>query len=411
MKRAFAGLLLVASVIGGSVAAPERASAVHALIENSSYCDGTGQSATGEGSLSQLAVHFDAFIPEFISGCATGGLVNFLGTGDAAGASSMLNRTRPFAGSDVPLTAAEKQQIELDSAGLRLRRTVVHQVPLYVNGWAVAYNLSCTSEPVKFRSTVLSLIYSGVVTRWNDSALTLDNPGLANCAQGIKLTRRSDPAGATLIFKDYLSKRTAWWIAYKQPVMNTQWPTLNFACRGLGEDGIAGCIASNPGSIGYVETRVAVENGLRLGRVENASFAFVPPSATACTTAAESAPIPPGTPGTDIDNPLPQGFGPDRFVVAPASPTMSDWSNVSLTDSAAGYPICAFSYAFIFNSWVAGYASNVSAGVARTTADYLWTAVSARAQVHLPALGLGRLPPNAVSVSRAGLESIRFCGC
>lgn len=411
MKRRALIVGLNLALILGIVGSP-RAHGVHALIDRSSFCDGTGQSSTGEGSSAQLEVHFDVFIPEYTAACSSGtGLINFLGTGDPAAVSTILTRSRPFGGSDVPLTAAEKQQIELDTAGLRFRRSVVHQIPLYVDGWAVAYNLSCTGEQLKFRSHVLGLIYSRAITQWNDPLLVVDNPSLSNCNQQIKLTRRSEPAGATLIFKDYLSKRSPMWHVYKQQFMNTQWPTIVFACQGLGEAGMAGCIGSNQGSIGYVEAAIAAENGLQVGQVENVAGTFAAPSPDRCTKAAESASIPAGTPGADVDNPLPPGFGPDRFVVAPNSPTMADWSAVSITDALDGYAICAFSYAFVFQSWVAAYASQVSSGVTRSTIDYLWVAVSDSAQNRLAGNRLGKLPSNVLQVSRAGLESIRFCGC
>lgn len=408
--RASLALALVAGTFFQSPAA-----GVHGLIDRSSFCDGTGQSVTGAGSLAQLGVHFDVFIPEYLAACPSGaGLVNFLGTGDASASQAMLRRERPFGGSDLPLTLAEKQQIELDTAGLRFRRSIVHQIPLYIDGWAVAYNLPCSSAPINFSSAVLSLIYSGAIKTWNDPLILMDNPqnaGLRGCGQGIKLTRRSDVAGATTIFKDYLSKRNPMWNTYEQPATNTTWPTSVFACRGLGEDGIAGCIASNPGSIGYVEARVAVENGLSVGAIENALHGFVQPSAAACKEAGQAAVIPPGVPGGDVDNPLPYGFGPDSFYLAPLSPTGGDWSNVSITDGASGYPICAMSYAFVFESWVAAYASQVSAGVTRTTIDFLSVALSDSAQSKLSSYQLASLPSNILQIARAGLESVRYCGC
>lgn len=416
MKNARWSRLFVTSLLFmGALSVQPPAGAVHALIQNSSFCDGSGQGATGEGSLAQLGVHFDVFIPEYNAACPSGnGLVNFLGTGDEAAVRSLIDRTRPFAGSDLPLTAAEKQQIELDTAGLRGRRSAVLQFPLYIDGWAVAYNLPCGGGNIRFSSNVLTLIYSGVIKTWNHDLLLLDNPGnlsLRSCSQGIKLTRRSDVAGSTIIFKDYLSKRNPMWHFYKQPQNNRTWPTSAFACKGIGENGIAGCIASNPGAIGYVQTRIAIQNGLSLGAVENSAHDFVVPSPAACSTAGSAAVIPPGTPSIDVDNPLPYGFGPDSFNLAPVSPTAGDWSNVSITDGIAGYPVCALSYAFVLQSWVVGYASQVSAGVSRTTIDYLWVALSDSAQSKLSSSQLTRLPDNILQVSKGGLESVRYCGC
>lgn len=347
------------------------------------------QSVVGVGSATQERVHAGLFQPAYYGWCpAAQGTVTYRGIGDAAAVRAALDRANPFFASDQPLTSVQKAQIERDTSALRNRSSNINHIPVLVNGFAVGYNLaSCPGvAPVRFTPTTLSLVYSGAVTQWNDSALVRDNPGLAGCAQRIKPAVRSDAAGPTLIFKDYLSKGNPVFTALKQNEANTQWPPLlTPTCRGVGESGMASCL-SEPGSVAYVEWSVAHARGVTPALLSNLSGAFSAPSGagenwpTNCSAAAASAVVPPTT--------------------------EADWSVVSLTYPLNGYPLCAFTYELVFTDMGAAYFVTLSPGQVRNVVDYIGTMLRDDVQARLPAHGYAPVPPSVLATARAGLAAV-----
>jgi phosphate transport system substrate-binding protein len=370
------------------------------LSSDSSFCDGKGTSVVGEGSLSQVPVHADVFAPAYGTACARGaGLVSYLGTSDQLGIRAIQSRTRGFGTSDVPMTTSEKIQADVGANGWT---SPIHQIPLYVDGWAIAYNVPCSGPALKLSSGMLSLIYSGTITQWDDPQLQQANPWLASCDETVRVARRADPSGATGVFQDYLSKRNPQWLAFKN---GGTWPAEIFACKGLGDLGMVNCINNNRGAIGYLEMAVALENAMQIAQVDNVTGSYVGAGAVGCSAAAAAAVTPPGT------GPYPvSGVGPLPFVPS----TEGDWSTVSITDARDGlsgpksYPICSFSYAFVVQSWWAGYGRTVGIGMARSVVDYLSVALRDSTQAKLAVAGYAALPPSVREVGRQGLASISY---
>ncbi len=404
MRRA----LTVVLALGCAFAAVP-ASADNVAVGFTWYCDGKASRAIGEGSASQIRVHSEIFIRTFNKVCKReANRVSYLGIADRSGINAILNRTRPFGTADVPLTPAEKLQVEISSKG---QHSPVHQIPLYVGGYAIAYNVPCAGPPIRFRSKVLGLIYAGVITRWDHDLLRQDNPWLQKCGRSIRLTRRADQAGSTAVVQDYLAKRNPEWVPFRQGVAGEEWPTLEFACAGLGDRGMVNCISSVNGAIGYVSIAAARQSRLLAGKMENATGTFVDPLPANCTTAADTAVPPPGT----SEGKLPDG---QRQPWVPA--TLGDWSTVSITDArdqvdATGktkpsYPICSFSFAFVLQNWFGGYNKSQRPTAARTVVDYFTVALRDATQNLLTAAGYGPLPPRIRQIGRDGINSVSFYG-
>jgi ABC-type phosphate transport system substrate-binding protein len=373
------------------------------VVDGSRYCDGSAGPAKGDGSPSQIAVHAKVLSRAFAKACRReGGLVTYLGTGTRRGVSGLMARRLPFVGSDVPLSTSEWL---LMHKGDYNWVSPVHQIPLYVDGWAIAYNLPCRGPTLKLRSNVLGLMFTGVITKWNDRLLTLDNPWLETCVQSIRLARRSDDAAATDAFQDYLAKRNPNWTPYRKGLTPQRWPTASFACSALGDAGMVNCVSSYRGSIGYIGMATARTNKLKTALVENAGGSFVAPSSSACTAAAATALPPPGT-------------SPDTVPVQGGTPwipaTLGDWSTVSITDPANGpdgapaYPICSFSYVFALQNWSQGYSGFVGTAATRAVVDYLLTALRPSTQQLLAVNGYAALPANFRKIAEDGVKSISF---
>lgn len=393
------------------------------FLEDSVFCDTAGPYRNGpavvDGPSSQLDLHTDVFEAAFGRACRIGsGLMTYLGTGERAGIEAVLNRRaeRAFGTSDIPLTPVELIEAygDLRAPDRRGRTTAIHHIPLAVSITTVAYNLSTCSVPdLNLRSTVLSLIFGGTITRWNHPLLVQDNPGLASCDFPIRLVKRADFAGSTQTFKDYLSKRNPQWNYYEQPSQNTLWPTITNACPALDEGGVADCIRSTQYSIGYIQARNAKVAGLRTARLDNVrsqfeadtSKRFIAPTPAGCTAAAASAPIPPGVQKRPVEV-VPNFY---TYETQSVSPTRGDWSTISLTDAPEGYPLCSFAYALIYISLQTSYVGQTYlANTGRTAVDYLWTAVGDDAQAKLPPFSFGALPQNVREISRLGISEIRF---
>ena len=81
------------------------------------------------------------------------------------------------------------------------------QVPWALGGAVVGYHLAGISN-LKLSATVLSQIYNGKITSWNDDQIAALNPGVNLPAKTIKVAYRNASSGTTYAFTDYLAKAT-----------------------------------------------------------------------------------------------------------------------------------------------------------------------------------------------------------
>lgn len=361
----------------------------------------SGDRIVGIGSSTQATVQASLFIQKYEDLCPNArGYVSYQGSGDKMGVFHATVRTHGFTfyAMDIPLSSYEKAFIENDTSGIRGRFSPVHQIPVLLDGIAIGYNLgsttSCASSvPVKFRSSVLSGIYSGAIRVWNHPSIVLDNPQLRNCTLTMKpVVRDEEDAGPTIVFKDYLSKRNPQWNALKQKPLNKVWPiTLPTECPGVGDGGMATCLGEG-GSIAYLGYGVAKSRGVKVGAVENFTGQFVTPAADVVNTS------------------WPDNCPPAAAAAIPAPPqdTLQDWSAVSLTDPAAGYPICTFSYGVAFQNIQTAYFNTLTSGQVRNTVDYLSVIVGDTVQNQLPSFGYAALPEAIQLISQSGVRNIHF---
>jgi phosphate transport system substrate-binding protein len=165
------------------------------------------------------------------------------------------------------------------------------------------YNLSgTTGSPITslyLTSSVLAGIFSGVIDYWDDPAIKALNPGVLLPHNSIVVVFRSDASGDNYIFSDYLETlQPAAWNAFTSATGNPSgaqaiWPTAPSGERSVGSynfgnwtseggsDTASDYVYSNPNTITYVETGYAVLHHDPCAYVQNASGAFVKPSAQA----------------------------------------------------------------------------------------------------------------------------------
>jgi phosphate transport system substrate-binding protein len=202
--------------------------------------------------------------------------INYQSVGSGAGIRQISQMIVDFGATDGPMN--DKQLAES-------KQKLIH-IPTVLGGVVPAYNLPGVSTELKFSGDVIADIYLGKITKWNDSRIARDNPGVNLPDHMILPVYRSDGSGTNYIFTDYLSKVSP---AFKQKVgsaTSVEWP---LGVGQKGNEGVAGMIRNSPFSFGYVELIYAVQNHMLYGIVKNAEGHWVKASTDTVSAAAAGA--------------------------------------------------------------------------------------------------------------------------
>ncbi len=206
--------------------------------------------------------------------------INYQSIGSGGGIRQITAKTVDFAGSDALLN----DQMKADAPGLM-------QLPMVAGAVVLAYNVPDASGeaiPTGLHLTpeVIADIFLGKITRWDDPALEALNPETSLPEQEILVARRSDGSGTTFIFTSYLSQVSEEWQNNVGAGTSVEWPV---GLGGKGNEGVAGLISQQPGSIGYVELAYATENKLAYASVVNRAGNLIAPSLESTTAASDAA--------------------------------------------------------------------------------------------------------------------------
>jgi phosphate transport system substrate-binding protein len=281
--------------------------------------------------------------------------VNYGGGGSGKGRSDLASGVVNFAGSDSPIPASEQSTF---------KGTVLY-FPVVIGPITVSYNLSGVSK-LKLSGPVLAQIFEAKITKWNNSAIAADNPGVKLPSQTITIARRSDSSGTTANFSQFLMEASAgkWTLGSGSTI---SWPTNSVG--GNGNGGVAQIVKSTKGAIGYVDYADAKAAGLTFASVKNQAGAYIAPSPASASVAASHAKISP-----------------------------------NLTFSAIWAP-GAGSYPITYQSWDLVYQKQSNANLAKGLQSYIGYLVG-RGQKLLPGLGYAPLPSNLQKETEAQLPKI-----
>jgi phosphate transport system substrate-binding protein len=191
--------------------------------------------------------------------------VNYQGIGSGGGVKQTIAGTVDFGASDAAMTDEEIGKVP---GGVLM-------IPTAGGAVSVVYNLAGV-ENLKLSNPVLTGIFSGKITSWNDPQIAKDNPGAKLPTGSIKAAVRADGSGTSFIFSNHLSAIDPEFKAKVGASKEPKWPA-NFL-KGKGNPGVASLVKQTPGSIGYVEYEFALKNKLTAASVQNASGAYVAPS-------------------------------------------------------------------------------------------------------------------------------------
>jgi phosphate transport system substrate-binding protein len=203
--------------------------------------------------------------------------INYQGVGSGAGVNQLTGGTVDFAASDFPLTDAQISKLKVKTL----------HFPTVMGAVVLTYNIPGVGADLKLASDVIADIYLAKITKWNDSRITKDNPGVKLPKDDIVVVRRSDGSGTTFVFTDFLSKVSPEWKSKVGNAASVSWPGQTLA--GAQNPGVTGLVKQTPDSIGYVELAYARQNKMPYATVKNAAGAWVKPSLESVTEAAASA--------------------------------------------------------------------------------------------------------------------------
>lgn len=161
----------------------------------------------------------------------------------------------------------------------------VWHIPTAMGAVVPAYNLEEAPDELRFSQDTIAGIFLGHIDRWDDPAIAADNPGADLPDQDIAVCHRSDGAGTTFIWVDFLAEISDEWAEDIGVATSVSWPRGNFV-GGNGNEGVAQCIQQIDGALGYVEIAYAETNNLPVAQLENAAGNFVEPTLGAVTEAA-----------------------------------------------------------------------------------------------------------------------------
>lgn len=292
----------------------------------------------------------------------TGNQVSYGGIGSGGGVRNLKDKIVDFAGSDAFLSDDEMASME----------AVVH-VPTCMGAVVLAYNLPEVKE-LRLSGEVVSDIFAGKITKWNDSRIAALNPLAKLPAKDIIPVFRSDGSGTTNVFTSYLSAVSADWKANYGAGKSVNFPVGQAA---KGNPGVAGVISQTDGTIGYVGSEYAFAQRIPMAVMQNASGKFVQPTSESISAAA-SGDMPADT---------------RKMIVN--------------SDARDAYPIACFTWILIYQEQ--NYAGRTEEQ-ARATLDLLQFILSNEAQQMTTAVNYCPLPKSLVKQSLENLKAVTYNG-
>ena len=205
----------------------------------------------------------------------TGVKLNYQSIGSGGGIRQIKAKTVDFGASDAPLKAEE------------LKEDGLLQFPMIMGGVVPVVNVpGIAAGQLKLSGSTLADIFLGKITKWNDAAISEENPGTNLPDSAITVVYRADGSGTTWIFTNYLSKVSAAWKDSVGNAKSVKWPS---GVGGKGNEGVAAYVQRIKGSIGYVEYAYALQNKLAYSLLQNRDGNYVAPTSATFQAAAANA--------------------------------------------------------------------------------------------------------------------------
>jgi phosphate transport system substrate-binding protein len=198
--------------------------------------------------------------------------INYFSVGSGEGIRLLLEEDVDFGATDRPLLAAERARARCGAV----------EIPTVVGAIVVVVNLPRIATPLRLDAPVLSGIYLGRITRWDDPALRALNPSLALPAMPIRAVQRARTSGTSEVFAAYLATADEWRGAQRDGATDRL-----VGARVEGNEGVAAEVRAREGALGFVEYSYAQQSRLATAALRNTAGNFVRPDAAALARTAD----------------------------------------------------------------------------------------------------------------------------
>jgi phosphate transport system substrate-binding protein len=189
--------------------------------------------------------------------------VTYGAVGSGAGIAQITARTVDFGASDAPLSAAQAAACN-----------GCVQIPWALTATGIAYHVDGVSK-LKLNSSVLTQIFQGQISQWNDKRIRALNPGVSLPALKITPVYRSDGSGDTYAFTDFLSRTSPSW---KSKIGFGTQVSFPVGVGGKGNDGVTAVVSSTNGAVSYISAAYIIAHGLKPAALQNAAGKYEYPN-------------------------------------------------------------------------------------------------------------------------------------
>jgi phosphate transport system substrate-binding protein len=245
----------------------------------------------------------------------------------------------------------------------------MENIALAISAQQINYNVPGVKKSLKLDGTVLTGIYTGKITKWNDSAIKALNPGVNLPALTIVPLHRADSSGDTFLFTSYLNAQDSSGWSSSNVGTSISWPNVSGALAETGNGGMVTGCAATKGCIAYIGISYLSKTQGVLGQAElkNGAGQFEAPTPTTISAEANA-----------------------MTSKTPANETLS-MINANAT---GGYPIVNYEYAIVNKKQPNGTAAE------DIRAFLYWTVHTGQSGTnYLDAVNFQPLPSSVVTLS------------
>jgi len=317
--------------------------------------------------------------------------VNYNAQGSTAGRVFYYSDQVDFAASEIPFQAAYRDSsgtVTTNEIQLASHRPWAY-LPDVAGGTSLMYHIDISGTRVtnlRLSPTTVAKIFTGVITNWNDAAITADNGGRQFPSLPIKPTIRSDGSGTTAQFTAFMASQTpSIWNSFCQRVgitlnpcpATSLYPPFDGSVAQQLSDGVAAFVAApyNNGAITYVEYGYAKQRGFPVASLLNRAGYYTQPTALNVAIALTGARI--------------------------HADFTQDLSGVYVNADPRTYPMSSYSYLIVPKTTAAGFTTEKG----RSLGAFILYVVCA-GQTKAAQLGYSPLPKNLVEFAFAAEKLI-----
>lgn len=268
------GLLFAVVAIGVALGASPREAGADAV----SYVPVTGAGSTWSENA----------IDQWISDVQKVGMrINYQGVGSTAGREDFLDGTVDFAATDIPFQTKPDD----GSAPENPVPGTYAYIPITAGGTVFMYNLTIDGQRVtnlRLSGENIAKIFTGEIKNWDSPAIEADNPDLQLPNEPIVPVVRSDGAGDSYEFSQWMiSQFPSIWNSFcsaagRAPACGPTsfYPTLPGMIAQSGDLGVSGYVDQGyaAGAIGYVNYSYAIDTGFPVAQMLNAAGYYTEPT-------------------------------------------------------------------------------------------------------------------------------------